>query len=328
MDAIGTTIGKYILPPALQKMANFMKCIIQQFETFSSAVGSDVNGGELENPSTNLAYTEIMPMGALPEGQKMFRYCHDFWHGEENGVNSTVTGTGTGMEMQQISQASGLWVLGSKEFNSIVNTAPNIIQNAEYIQTSLENLVSTGNEVGKRAEIIKMATGETYAQYGQIFTYFGQIWGEETNKALEVLHTVPYRVTKPQSEITADLLNMPTVVNKTVAMAKRNVEINDTLSSLATSVGFSLPSVENYGEVGGATDTKMSLGTSDENLKYIRDVAQREAINNHTTAQIAVDFTNNSTINSDLDIDLVMNKFTEKLREAVDTCAEGVNYCV
>ena len=81
--------------------------------------------------------------------------------------------------------------------------------------------------------------------------------------------------------------------------------------------------------MGGAmADGEMSLGTSDEDLKYIRSVAQREAINNYTTAQIAVDFKNNATINSDLDIDLVMNKFTEKLREAVDTCAEGVNYCV
>lgn len=316
------------MPTELQSMMNFMKGIIQQFEMFSSAVGSDINVGALETPSTEFVRTEIMPMGTLTEGKKMFSYCNDFGHGEENGVNSTVTGTGTGMGMQQTSQALGLSVLSSKEINSIVNTAPNIIQNSEYIQTSLENLVTIGNEVGKRAEIIKMATGETYAQDGQIFTYFGQIWGEETNKAFEVLHTVPYRVTKPQSEITADLLNMPTSVNKTVAMAKRNVEINDTLSSLATSIGFSLPSVENYGEIGGATDTQMSLGIPDENLKYIRDVAQREAINNHTTAQIAVDFTNNATINNDLDIDLVMNKFTEKLREAVDTCAEGVNYCV
>lgn len=76
---------------------------------------------------------------------------------------------------------------------------------------------------------------------------------------------------------------------------------------------------------GGISD---SLDISKEDLKYMRDVAEREAINRYTTAQIAVDFKNTATINSDVDIDGVMNKFTEKLREAVDTSAEEVHYVV
>lgn len=76
---------------------------------------------------------------------------------------------------------------------------------------------------------------------------------------------------------------------------------------------------------GGISD---SLDISKEDLKYMRDVAEREAINRYTTAQIAVDFKNTANINSNMDIDGVMNKFTEKLREAVDTSAEGVHYFV
>lgn len=337
MDEIGTAIGKYILPPpALQSLENFMQCVIQKFEMLYAVLESDVNVGELQTPSTEIIRKETMSMGIAQqfqadiEGQKMVEYCNDFGQKEGKSVNRNVTGIGTGVGMEQISQA-----LCSKEFNSIVNTAPNIIQNAGYIQNSLENLVSIGKEVGKRAEIIKIATGETNPLTWQIPTYFGRTWDVLTNKALAIPQLVPDNLTKRQSEITETLINRVTAVNKAknenmVAMEQRQVEINDTLSSPQTSLEFSLPMVENYGEtiVGGMADTPMSLGTSDEDLKYIRGAAQSETINNFTTAQIAVDFKNNATINSELDIDLVMNKFTEKLREAVDTCAEGVNYCV
>lgn len=333
MDAI----KKYILIPAtLQSLENFMNCVVQQFERFSSVIGNDVNLEGLETPSKDLVCTEITSMGALQEGQKGFGYCNDFGKSEENGVNSNVTGTGTGMGMKLVLQALGLAALGNNEVNSIANTAPNITQSTDYMQNSLENLVSIGNEVGKRAEIIKKATGEAYAQAGQSPTYGSQIWNEETNKNLTALQPVPHNLTNLQSESTVNLLNRAAEVRKTKnealrAIEQRQFEINGGFISPQAYVSFSLPRVENYGEttVGAdAADMPMSLGASDEDLKYIRGVAQRDAINNYTTAQIAVDFKNSATINSDLDIDVVMNKFTEKLREAVDTCAEGVNYCV
>lgn len=334
MDAIGTIIEKNILPPALQSMASFMKGIIQQFAMFSTAVGSDIDVGVLETPSTHLVRTEIMPMKVLQEGQKMFDYCSDFGQAEDKIVNRTVKGIGTGVGMQQVSKALGFETLGSKEFNSIVNTAPNIIGNVDYIQTSLENFVSLGKQGEIAGEIIKKATGENIAQAWQIPTSFVQRWSMARNNGLAVQQ--PFQsLGKRQSKITDILLNMHTAENKAktqtlVAMAQRQAEISGRISLPQTSGSFSLPRVGNYEEtiVGGVGDTQMSLGTSVEDFKYLRGVAQREAINNYTTAQIAVDFKNNATINSDLDIDLVMNKFTQKLREAVDTCAEGVNYCV
>ncbi|MGE4215241.1 MAG: tape measure protein [Anaerotignaceae bacterium] len=71
-----------------------------------------------------------------------------------------------------------------------------------------------------------------------------------------------------------------------------------------------------------------SMEISKEDLKYMRDAAEREVVNRFTTAQIAVDFKNTANINSNMDIDGVMNQFTEKLREAVDTSAEAVHYVV
>ena len=85
----------------------------------------------------------------------------------------------------------------------------------------------------------------------------------------------------------------------------------------------------NVDQIAGNTEKMAnSMEISQEELKYLRDMAEREAINRFTTAEIKVDFKNESTINSNLDIDGVVDKFTEKLREAVDISAEEVHVIV
>lgn len=87
--------------------------------------------------------------------------------------------------------------------------------------------------------------------------------------------------------------------------------------------------VGNTDDIAGNTEKMAnSMEISQEELKYLRDMAEREAINRFTTAEIKVDFKNESTINSNLDIDGVVDKFTEKLREAVDISAEEVHVIV
>lgn len=108
----------------------------------------------------------------------------------------------------------------------------------------------------------------------------------------------------------------------------KGLEISDKISGIfeGSNMDNLLQNTEDIASnTGGISD---SLNISKEDLKYMRDVAEREAINRYTTAQIAVDFKNTSTINSNMDIDGVMNKFTEVLREAVNTSAEEVHYVV
>lgn len=95
-------------------------------------------------------------------------------------------------------------------------------------------------------------------------------------------------------------------------------------SSKDNSLGYDLKS--------GISDTaantasmKNSLSTSEEDLKYLRDIAERDTINRFTTAEIKVEMTNNNTINSDRDLDGVVSYLEKKVEETMIASAEGVH---
>ncbi|EQF25187.1 tape measure domain protein [Clostridioides difficile CD160] len=81
----------------------------------------------------------------------------------------------------------------------------------------------------------------------------------------------------------------------------------------------------------GAKDTagntaKMAktMDKSQEDLKYLRDIAEQETINRFTGVNIKIDMNNTNNINSDTDIDGIVNVLTEKLNDAMIVSAEGI----
>ena len=71
---------------------------------------------------------------------------------------------------------------------------------------------------------------------------------------------------------------------------------------------------------------KDSLDVTEEDLKYLRDIAEQEAINRFTTAEINVDMSGmQNTVNSGDDIDGFMTKLTDSVNDAVDNMTEGVH---
>lgn len=69
-----------------------------------------------------------------------------------------------------------------------------------------------------------------------------------------------------------------------------------------------------------------SLKETTEDLKCMRDLAEQEAINRFTTAEVKIDMTGmTNRIDSDMDLDGVLNTLTEGFAEALEVAAEGVH---
>lgn len=94
---------------------------------------------------------------------------------------------------------------------------------------------------------------------------------------------------------------------------------NDAIAN--SGVGDSIGNIDdNIGKI------KDSLDVTEEDLKYLRDIAEQEAINRFTTAEINVDMSGmQNTVNSGDDIDGFMTKLTDSVNEAVDNMTEGVH---
>ncbi len=84
---------------------------------------------------------------------------------------------------------------------------------------------------------------------------------------------------------------------------------------------------DRLGDIAGNTDTiKDSLDVTEEDLKYLRDIAEQETVNRFTTAEISIDMSGmRNTVNSGDDIDGFMAKLTDSVNEAVDNMTEGVH---
>lgn len=69
---------------------------------------------------------------------------------------------------------------------------------------------------------------------------------------------------------------------------------------------------------------KDSVDISNEDLKYLRDIAEQDAINRFTTAEIKVDMSGMSnTVNNTNDLDGIVDGLTTKVLEAMETVKEG-----
>ena len=78
-----------------------------------------------------------------------------------------------------------------------------------------------------------------------------------------------------------------------------------------------------------ANNTGKQLDFSEEELKYIRDVATRDTINRYTIAVDLGGFTTNNTVNSEMDLDGIARHVSdyigENLEETLLSCAEGIH---
>lgn len=77
------------------------------------------------------------------------------------------------------------------------------------------------------------------------------------------------------------------------------------------------------GNTGAIAD---SMDITEEDLKYLRDIAEQEAVNRFTTAEINIDQSGmQNHISNGMDLDGVVSGLTDAVNEAVDSITEGVH---
>lgn len=69
---------------------------------------------------------------------------------------------------------------------------------------------------------------------------------------------------------------------------------------------------------------KDSMEIAEEELKYMRDIAEREQINRYTTGEITIEQTNYNTVSGTMDLDGIIDGLTDSANEAANRIAEGV----
>ncbi|HBF6355210.1 TPA: tape measure protein [Clostridioides difficile] len=123
-------------------------------------------------------------------------------------------------------------------------------------------------------------------------------------------------------------------INKMAEKAKKDLELDDLWDKkygLGDSIGSAGLNSPLNDAAKGAKDTagntaKMAktMDKSQEDLKYLRDIAEQETINRFTGVNIKIDMNNTNNINSEADVDGIVNVLTEKLNDAMVVSAEGI----
>lgn len=84
-----------------------------------------------------------------------------------------------------------------------------------------------------------------------------------------------------------------------------------------------------YGNTGdtaaNTAATADALDIAEEDLAYLRDIAEREAINRFTTAEIKVEQHNENHISKDADLDGIMDAWANDFAEKLEVSEEGVH---
>lgn len=99
--------------------------------------------------------------------------------------------------------------------------------------------------------------------------------------------------------------------------AGQGYDYNDLLSKAANGA-------DNAGK--NTKDIKDKLEVTSEDLKYLRDIADRDTINRFTTAEVKVEMTNNNSVNNELDLDGIMNNLAGSVKEGLVQVREGATY--
>ena len=100
-------------------------------------------------------------------------------------------------------------------------------------------------------------------------------------------------------------------------------------NSISEKLGLDLPDDPSTGLLSNIADNTAQIAddvsVSSDDIKLLRDIAERQVINKYTTAEIKVEMVNHNNISNEMDLDGVVNLLEAKVTEALVTSAEGVH---
>ena len=185
-----------------------------------------------------------------------------------------------------------------------------------------------------------------FLSLGQIVTtIIDAIFGTDWTAGLEGLKNSVTQWGKNENAITLDRMDTSTAGLQRFDYGDAASAGYDFGAGLESKVGNlfnfsgSIPSVEDYASLiadnanlstlpdiaDNTGKIKDTLSDTDEDLKYLRDIAEMEVINRYTTAEIKIEQNNHNTVNNGMDLDGVTSALTDGIMEAIDVVTEGVH---
>lgn len=160
---------------------------------------------------------------------------------------------------------------------------------------------------GKGKEVMKVFDEDT--PYLEPFKYddafnFGYQIGESLETSVSGVFDDLFQNTTQKG---TDLLDPNDYTNQTQEYTNSGMGMSDNLGSIAEDTSA----------------IKDSVSVANEELTYLREIAEKEAVNRFTTAEVKIDMKNTNMINSNMDIDGVVNHLEDVLGKAINNVKEG-----
>ncbi|HGS8878973.1 TPA: tape measure protein [Clostridioides difficile] len=174
-----------------------------------------------------------------------------------------------------------------------------------YIQQQINSLNRWVGDAPEKVKLERMGYKDIGAEFEK-----GNALGTKWQKSLEKKLKDTFDINK-MLEDAKDKLGLKDLWNK-----------DNPLNNLG---GFGGDLGKNVKDTAGNT-AKMAktMDKSQEDLKYLRDIAEQETINRFTGVNIKIDMNNTNNISKDTDVDGIVNVLTEKLNDAMVVSAEGI----
>ncbi|SNX53041.1 tape measure protein [Thermoanaerobacterium sp. RBIITD] len=220
--------------------------------------------------------------------------------------------------MYQLTQAMAAGRLQGDEFRSIMENAPMLVQAIEDYMHNVMGVEGTLKDMSAEglitADVIKnamfSAADDIENKFKEMPMTFGQIGTIVGNTLLQTFEPVIQGIGKGAQWIYDNWSTLEPIFKE-------------------ANTGFSFDydnMMNNIADIAGNTaKVADSMEISEESLEYMRDLAEQQAINRFTTAEINIEMNNENHINSELDLDGIVAHLEDKVYETMVIAAEGVH---